>query len=71
MNETKTTSIQEIKANLFRKLNIKNNRYDKNNTYRNKCIKFTFKRMSQLKERKQILFNDILFQKMIFNETKL
>ena len=27
--------------------------------------------MSQLKIRRQILFNDILFQKIIFNETKL
>ena len=71
INEIKTTSIRGLKINLFRKLNIKDDRYNEINTYRNKCIKFNLKRMPQSRIRRQILFNNILFQEIVFNKIKL
>ena len=49
MNEIEATNIREIKISLPRKLNVKNNKYDKVDMYRNKCIKFNHKRVPQLK----------------------
>ena len=71
MNETKIINIRRIETKLSRRLNFKNNRYDEINTYRNKRIKFNFKRVPQSRVRRQISFNDILFQKIIFNNIKL
>ena len=45
MNDIIIMSVRRIKTNLFRKFNIKNDKYNKSNTYRNKRVKFNFKRM--------------------------
>ena len=56
---------------MFERIDFENVRFIKINTYRDKRIKFNYKSLFQSKTKKQITFNDLFFQKIFVNKTKL
>ena len=71
MRTIKTKNLQKITTNIFERIDFKNVRFTKINTYRDKRIKFNYKNLFQSKTREQIIFNDLFFQKNLVNKIKL
>ena len=49
MKTTKTKSLRQITTNMFERIDFKNVRFTKVNTYRDKRIKFNYKNLFQLR----------------------
>ena len=45
MKTTKTKNLQQITINIFERIDFKDVRFTKNNTYQNKRIKFNYKNL--------------------------
>ena len=56
---------------MFERIDFENVRFTKINIHRDKRIKLNYKNLFQSKTREQIIFNNLFFQKVFVNKTKL